>query len=201
MMNAKDYSSFQTKSILIVRYISEYCVFEKTILERFQHEIVKLDRGYKNKLYFYYGIYVGHNVVFDFEKNKVSLSEINSYNDEEMFKSLNLNKIIKFERKESLIKAFVFNIDSVIRKTTCFPFYDCCIKLISMRNKLAHEVDSISFKNGDIIELLPYEYLNSYDYEYVREYDFEDADEISVALLSNIIYMRMIIDKIKETEV
>lgn len=197
-MNAKDYHLFQIKSILIVRYISEYCFFEKIVLEIFRKEIVKLDHRYKNKLYFYYGIYVSHNVSFDFEKNKVLLAEENSYNDEELFKSLNLNKIIKFERNESLIKTFVFNIDSVIRKTTCFTFYDCCKKLIDMRNKLAHEVDSISFKDKDIIELLPYSYLNDYDYEYVRGLDFKDADEISFALFSNIVYMRMIIKKLQE---
>jgi hypothetical protein len=174
---------------------------EKLILVKFREEILKLDNKYKNKLYFYYGIYVGHNVTFDFEKNCVSLSDVVKYNEDELFKSLNLNKIIKFERKESLIDAFKFNVDSVIRTSICFPFYDCCLKLISMRNKLAHEAESLSFKDNDIIENLSIEYLKKYEYPYIEGYSVEDADDIIVALLSNIVYMRKIIEKLQVIEV
>lgn len=197
-MSTKEQDIFQLKSILIVRYISEYCNLEKTILALFQQAISKIDHSLKNKLYFYYGVYVGHNVTYDFETNCVTLASVNKYNENEVFKSLNLNKIIKFERKESLINSFRFNIDSVIRKATSFPFFDCCLKLINMRNKLAHEVDNLSFQEKDIIEMLPIDYLRKYNYMYLERFDIDSADSNIVALLSNIVYMIAIKNKLEE---
>lgn len=195
-MNQKEHKRFQVKSILIVRYISEFCVFEKLIIEKFRQEILNVNHNRKNKLYFYYGVHVGHKVYYDFDRNRVSLSEENKYDENEMFKSLNLNKIIKFERKEKLIDSFNFTIDSLVRKVTTFDFYDCCLRIISMRNKLAHEVDSISFCDKDIIETLPDEYLKGYNYQFIEDYDIGDMDDDSKALLCNIIYIRKIINKL-----
>ena len=200
MMSIKERNINQIKSILIVRFISEYCILEKKVLKIFHDEILKVDHKYKNKLYFYYGIHVGHNVSFDFERNCVSFSNVNKYNVDEMFDSLNLNKVIKFERKEHLIKAFSFDIDSVSRKATCFPFSDCCIKLMNMRNKLAHEVDTLSFQEKDIIEILPSDYLIKYEYEYIEGIDFSNMDDNLIALLSNIVYLRLINDKLQSVE-
>lgn len=188
------------KSALIVRFISEYCKLEKIVLSIFQTEILKVDYKYRNKLYFYYGINVGHNVFFDFDKDCVSLGNTVSYNENEMFKTLNLNKIVKFERKESLIKVLNFNVDSVVRKSSCFPFYDCCIRLMNMRNKLAHEVDTLSFQERDIIEILSSEYLKKYNYDYLEGYEINYSDENTIALLSNIVYMRNIIEKLQKPD-
>lgn len=193
-MNSKEHIIFQVKAILIVRYISEYCELERLIRTRFQQEILNVDHKYKNKLYFYYGIHIGHDVTYDFEKNSVSLSTTHKFNEDEMFKSLNLNKILKFEKKEKLIKDFDIEVDSFIRKNSPFRLYDCCNKLMKMRNKLAHEVDSIQFDNNDIIEILSKDFLKEIDYKYIKGYNIEDMDENSIALLSNIIYMKKIIE-------
>lgn len=200
MMNNQERNIFQLKSTLIVHYISEYCQLEKLILGIFQKSILGVDHKYKNKLFFYYGIHVGHDVFFDFENDNVSLSNATRYNVDEMFKSLNLNKIIKFEKKESLITAFKFNINSVIRKSTCFPFCDSCLKLASMRNKLAHEVDHLTFQEKDIIEKLPLDYLKKFDDEYINfnEYEIEKADDGIIALLSNIVYIKKIMEQLQE---
>lgn len=189
-MESKEKIKFIVKSILIVRYISEYCKFEKKVLSIFREKIARIDHVYKNKLYFYYGIHVGHDVYYDFDKNCVSLSSNSEFNEQEMFKSLNLNKIIKFERREKVIKDLNFNVDSVVRRAVSFPFYDCCQKLISMRNVLAHETESIRFKDDkDIIENLSLDYLKRFDYEYVKDYDLEILDGECIALLSNIVYI------------
>lgn len=191
---------FQIKSILIVCYITEFSRFEKLVTHKFQQEIIKVDHQNKNILYFYYGLHIGHNVVFDFENNNVSLAQNSKFDQNEVFKSLNLNKIIKFEKNKKLISAFNIDIESLIRKTTYFTFYNCCEKLIKMRNKLAHEVDNISFKDSDIIELLPLEVLSSYEYDYTKNYDIKKIDSTLQALFSNIIYMRKIMKQLDKTE-
>jgi hypothetical protein len=198
MMSTKARNIFQTKSILMVRFISEFCSLEKMIINMFKQNILKVEHSLKNKLYFYYGVHVGHNVVYDFERNCVMLASKNRYDEEEMFGSLNLNKIIQFERRETLINSFKFNIDSEVRKTTSFPLFDCCLKLIKMRNKLAHEVDNLSFSEKEIIEILPIDYLRKYNYIYLEEFDMENADEDIIALLSNIVYMKIIMNKLNE---
>lgn len=191
---------FQIKSILIVCFIKEFTKLEKLVMRIFQQEIIKVDHQIKNALYFYYGLYIAHDIRYDFENNKVSLAHNSKYDENEVFKSLNMIKIIRFEKKKKLISAFNINIESFIRKTTSFTFYDCCEKLIKMRNILAHEVDNLSFKNSDIIELLPLEVLSNYEYDYTKNCDIKNIDSTLQALFSNIIYMRTIMEHLDKTE-
>lgn len=197
-MDTRSRLEFVIKSILITRYITEFSKLEKLILSIFKKDIVKVEHKYKNKLFFYYGVYAGNSVYYDFEANCISISGNIKYDSDEVFASLNLNKIINFERRESLIKSFNFNVDSVIRKTIGFTFNDCCKKLINMRNKVAHEMDTISFQESkDVIERLPLEFLKEYNYEYIEEYDISNMDDVSFALFSNIVYIREIINKLE----
>lgn len=191
-MNQKDRILLELRSILIVRFISEFCELEKLIISTFQEKISQLNNDIKNELYFYYGIYSSHNVYYDFEKKCVSINN-NRFNENELFKSLSLKRIINYEKRNHLIEAFNFELNSLIRKQTVFPFYDCCEKLINMRNKMAHELDSISFSEKEIIELLPDGYLTNYNYDYLASFTVSDMDADMKVIFSNIIYIRTII--------
>ena len=71
---------------------------------------------------------------------------------------------------------------------------------MNMRNKLAHEVDTLSFQERDIIEILSSEYLKKYNYDYLEGYEINYSDENAIALLSNIVYMRNIIEKLQNSD-
>lgn len=193
-MTDQEYSFFQLKSILIVRYVSCYAKLEKLILKTFQDDIISVDHQKKNKLYFYYGIHVG-NVYYNFANNRVCLvNENTTYDTNEMFKSLNLNKVVKFEKNEHLLDLFNIEITSILRPATSFPILDCCEKLISMRNKLAHETDQLQFKDTtDVIERLTSQYLKEYENEYTKQFELDKInDDLLIAILSNLIYIEKI---------
>ncbi len=189
-METKEKVNFQIKSILIVRYITEFAILEKKVLSVFRKEILSVEHAKKNKIFFYYGALLGHDISYDFDANKIALASNHGYDENDAFNSLNFNKIIKLDSREHLIKAFDFSIDSVIRESLTFPFHSCCQKLICMRNKLAHEMDKITFNDRDIIETLSMEYFLKNTYSYLEEYDISNMDDISTGILSNIVYIK-----------
>lgn len=196
-METKESLKNTIKSILIVRFISDYSEMENLIISKFQEEIKNASPEKKNKLFFYYGIAVGHSVYYDFDQNKVKLAESFGYNEDETFKSLNLNRIIKFDEKERLIDSFNFKIDSLIRKSMEFEFHTCCKQLMSMRNKLAHVMYKLSFNDKDIVENLSMDYILKQDFDYLQDFDIRNMEEDSVALLSNIVYTKEIMKHLK----
>lgn len=192
-MDSRAHIILQYKSVLIVQFISNYAKLEKLANEMFQSTVQKLDHRHKNKLYFMYGCTVGNEIYYDIEKECLSFVCTRKYNDRELFKSLKLNKIIKFDKKEHIISHFAINIESIQKKNLEFPFHDCVIKLISMRNKLAHELDKISFKDSDIIEKLSQENIEKHCLIWSKDWDFNLLDDDCISLYSNIIYMTHII--------
>lgn len=120
------------KSLLIVKYISLYAQFEIIIKYVFQKEIVGIDHKYKSKLYFLYGSTVGNDIYYNYDTEMLDFSAKRRYDDSELFKTLSINKIIRFDRKERIIKSFMVNIDSVQTIHQQYAFHDSCIKLINM---------------------------------------------------------------------
>ena len=114
----------------------------------------------------------------------------------ELFNNLNINKIIKFDRKEHLIENFGITIDSVQTKNLSYTLHDVVIKLIEMRNVLAHEVDNIIFKEKHIVDNLSIECIKKYPYEWLEGLDVTRIDNESLAIYSNLIYMELVIKKL-----
>lgn len=90
-------------------------------------------------------------------------------------------------------KAFCRKIDT---KTDDF---NVVLRLLNMRNKLAHEVSNLNFKDGDIIELLSPEQISQQSFELLRNYDLLKIDAMTQCIASNIIYIRKIISKLPNT--
>lgn len=196
MMDSRERLILQNKSFLIVQFISNFAKLEKKVKKLFGQEIINLDHSHRSKLYFMYGCTVGNEIYYDIDNECISLALKRKYNDTELFKSLNLNKIVKFNKKENIISQFNFTIDSVQKNNLAFPFHDSVIKLISMRNKLAHELDSISFREADIIEKLSLETLNKSHYSCLVEWNLEKFDDECLAIGSNIVYISIISSKL-----
>ncbi|MCM1504344.1 MAG: hypothetical protein NC127_04010 [Muribaculum sp.] len=188
-MDAKEHILLQFKSVLMVQFISNFAKLEKVIIQLFQDHIYKIEHRHKSKLYFMYGCTVGNEIFYDIERECLSLATVRKYDDNEMFKSLKLNKIIKFDKKEHVVDTFNSNIESVQKKNLVFPFHDCILKLISMRNKLAHELDKINYRESDIIETLSIETLKRFPFGWSDGWDFEIFDNDCILLYSNLIYL------------
>lgn len=193
--NVKDL--LQIKSLLIVKFISSYAKLEKLIKNIFQKEIVLVDHKFKSKLYFLYGSTVGNDIFYNHDTETLDLSCKRKYDDTELFKILTINKIIKFDRKEKIITPFKFTIASIQVAMQEYEFHDSCIKLINMRNKLAHEIDSIAFKDSDIIEVLSKQSMRNNPIDWVDDMDLDKIDDIASGIYSNIIYVYKIIEKLQ----
>ena len=139
------------------------------------------------------GCTVGNDIYYNYETESLELNRHRKYNDSEQFKTLNINKIIKFDRKEKIIEPFKFDITSIQTPMQQYTFHDSCLKLINMRNKLAHELDSIEFKSSnDIIETLSFSTIKHNKIDWLEDFDLSKMDDMAMGIYSNIIYMNII---------
>ena len=190
--------SVQIKSLMIYEFLNEYTRLEKMIHDVLAQNVSSLPAKILHQLYFYYGGRVGTRL--DYENEAVELRVI-KYKDNEQFKDLTINQIVKILQKNPCFAAFNFEIQSINRATTTFSFYDCVIRLIGMRNKLAHEMVNLNFKDQHLIELLSPEQLEAQKFQILQSFDIHKMDNMTQYIASNLVYMYKIIaklDSIKE---
>ena len=65
-----------------------------------------------------------------------------------------------------------------------------------MRNKLAHEVTDLNFKDRDLVELLSPEQISQEPFDLLQNYDLLKMDEMTQYVASNIIYIRKLISRL-----
>lgn len=186
--------SLQIRSLMVYDFLDEYNQLERTIRIVFEENIETLPSNTKQQLYFYYGGKIGTYI--EYESHGIKINELN-YSEEEMFKQLSINQIIKIFKNNRCLEVFNFSIESIQRPLTVFPFYDCTIRLLNMRNKLAHEVSNLNFRDGDIIELLSPEQISQQPFELLQNYDLQKMDEMTQCVASNIIYIRRILQQLR----
>ena len=181
------------RSIILYDFLSKYNSLENYIRKLFEGSIIDIDVNTKNYLYFYYGTKI--DIYMDFQNNKI-MSVPFEFNDNERFKKITFNQIIKIQKQRTIIEKLNCDIQSVQSKTY-YSICDVCIKLISMRNKLAHEICDCNFKNADIVEKLSDEnickYIEKYNYDFNVSQMSDDIKEI----FSNVVYIDAIIEKLQ----
>ena len=195
-MEQPELIKLQLKSLLIVHYISYFAKIENLVKQIFQKRIVEQDHKYKSKLYFMYGSVVGNDIYYDIDNECLALVGNRRYHDAELFKELSLNKIGKFDRNECIISEFRANIDSIQTKSLSFTFHDSVIKFINMRNKLAHELNDISFNDKDVVERLSSSYIKQDAFEWLEGLDVTMIDNETIAIYSNLIYINKIVEQL-----
>lgn len=124
--------------------------------------------------------------------------EIWKYDEKKIQKKLTINQIIKIDKRERVIPLFDFEISSKTKKQLKYLSHDCFVSLINMRNKLAHDILNINFKNADIIELLPDKILISNQEPWIQSMDVNHISDMGREILSNYIFMKEIIIHLKE---
>lgn len=189
--------SVQIKSLMIYEFLNEYNRLEQMIREIFETNISLLPTEIIQQLYFYNGGRIG--TFIDFEESALKLNIV-KYKDNDVFKELKINQIIKMFKKNPCLEAFNFEIQSIQRTTTAFSFYDCVIRLLNMRNILAHEMVNIQFKDRDLIELLSFDQLEEQDFAILQNYDVRKMDNMTQYIASNLVYMRRLISVLETSK-
>lgn len=184
-MNEAEKNFKLSKALVVFCYLEKFKILENNIRTLFENQLTYID---KNLLYFYYGSKI--DIYMDFDSYKITSFPM-QFNDNEMFKKITTNQIIKLNQKNHYIDKLDDTIQSIQIKTCCFNISDACLKLINMRNKLAHEINYCDFKNGDIIELLSDEFIQKYTDCYDLNISYMDND--TKMIFSNLIYMDLIL--------
>ncbi len=185
--------SLQLKSLVVFEFLKEYNELEQTIRKVFEKNLSTLPQKILQQLYFYYGGKIGTYI--EYEAHSVRLNSLD-FKEGELFKTLSINQIIKIFKESPYLEDFNFVVESVQRTTTVFPFYDCVIRLLNMRNKLAHEVVDLQFKDRDLIELLSHEQIAREPFDLLQNYDVRKMDDMTLYIASNIVYIRKLLSKL-----
>ena len=109
--------------------------------------------------------------------------------------------IIKVFKKDQCIKAFNFEIQSIQRSTTAYSFYDCAIRLLNMRNKMAHKMVDLQFQDMHLIELLTIDQLEDQNFKILQNFDIRKMDNTTQYIASNLVYMLKIISVLESLKV
>lgn len=181
------------KCIIIFEFLNLYNKFELTIRSVFENHIKNFDKTLIQKLYFYSGGHIGSYI--DYPSNTIKLNSL-EYKKDYTFKDLTINQIVKIIKQEEHCSLFKYEIQSLQTKQTVYSYLDCTIKLINMRNILSHELAELKFKDKDLIELLSIENLKKQEFPMLLNYDLEIMDDMTKYIASNIVYMRIMLEKI-----
>ena len=187
----------QIKSLIIFDFLDTFNYLEEIIRETFEKSLSNIPNELSNKLFFYYGGKIGTSI--DTTDNSIRLETI-KYKKDELFKKLTVNQIIKIYKTEPKVNVFDFNIDSIQKPKTQLRFSDCVLKLISMRNRLAHEMNDCNFIDKDIIEVITIDNLKTYSFDTLANFDISNMDNMTQCIASNIVYMRTMISSLNEKE-
>lgn len=191
MNNQSQIDIKKDKSYIIVEFISKFTNLENLIKRTFINSIPNLSNTTINKLYFIYGGKL--NSYYEYEGEELKLNTI-KFKEKESFNDISINQIIKIFSKNSEIPILNLEIESLEKKIISFKLSDCVMKLISMRNKLAHEMKNLKFyESKDLIELLSDKKINNTIDESFNLLSINYLDDMTKYILSNIIYMDIII--------
>lgn len=179
------------KALIVYNYLGDYNKFENLIKEEFVSKFELLTEEYKNRVYFYLGGVGSLNTYIDYDTYSL-VKETNKYNDRKLLSRLTMNQIIKLERREQGINKFNQNIMSIQWQRLEYTFCDCCIKLTSMRNRMAHEFFNLDIKEEkDTIEVLSNANIEKFKPKWLENFNNYDELDFNIkSILSNYIYMK-----------
>lgn len=177
------------EALIIYNYLREYIEFENIVKKEFISNFTALNEEYKNRVYFYLGGVGSMNTYIDYDTYSL-VKETNRYDNSKLLNRLTMNQIIKLERKEKAIESFNKSVKSIQRPMMEFSFYDCCIKLINTRNKMAHEFCNLDIKDKDSIEILSKAKIEQMKPEWLSDFEYNELENSMQAILSNYIYMK-----------
>ena len=185
-------------ALIMYKFLILYNRFENKIKEIYRMDWADLDEDVKRRVAYYVGSIKGINAYIEYDTYSTK-QDIYRYDEDSLISKMTINQIIRMERKEKNVSLFNFQIDSKLSKQLTFISYDCILKLINMRNKLAHDILNINFKSSDIIEVLPNNIFEKEKEVWISNLQLDKLSDFGRVILSNHFFMNEILDRF-ETE-
>lgn len=177
----------EIKSIAIVFFLQSFMTLEKNVKNFFLKEMQNISDSKKNILYFYYGGLVGTTI--EYEADTIKLKE-HTFKKDDTFSELTLNQILKIHKKHNILEHFPKELPSKKSDMINLDLTDSILKLVNMRNVLAHELENISFKEKrDVIEVLQ---ISQEDFPFLSGCETQSFENEIQFILSNCIYAKEI---------
>lgn len=184
----------QLKALAIYDFLKMYYKLEDKIKGCFKDTLNDLPKSIKNKLYFYYGGRIGSFI--SYETEELQLNKL-KFNENEQFGAFSVNQILKINKENCFVAKFSTTINSIQRKMVNYNSIDCMIKVLDMRNVLAHKIEDINFTDKHIIETLTIESIKS-NIDIKTDLDLQYLDNTSLQIYSNIVYMKILLSKLDD---
>lgn len=199
MINNSLEAQEKVDALIIYKYLVLYNDFENTIRNIFASKWNGMDDVIKNRIAYYVGWLGSETKYIEYDTYSIH-QESNKYDEKKLITKLTITQLIRIDRKEKVVKEFSFEISSRIKKQLSFLSHESFLCLINMRNKLAHNILGLSFKNADIIELLPDSIIEDSDETWIKNIDLTKISDPGRAILSNYVFMVEILRKLRKGE-
>lgn len=180
---------FQIEALAIRHFSLLFCNLEKDLKTIFGNNTALLSKEMYTLLYFAFAGIQSNCVKFDIDNAQISVPNVKYKTDVKFANAFTAVQIIKLQRKYNIIQDLNFEIPSLNNKTIVYTFTDCFIKLINMRNKLAHESSDLNFKDSDIIEVVSDDYIKENCSKWFDTIDVSLMTDKSKSIFSNILIM------------
>ena len=194
-MNNQREIAEQMDALSIYHYLLRYSDLENEIKQLFIETWPSFNEELKQRIMFYQGGLNLENGYIEYDTYSV-ITQHHKFDVMAMLNKLTLNQIIKLERKENQLKDLQYEIKSLQNKTIVYPCRDCILKLLNMRNILAHKLSCLNFKNKDYIDVLSNEIIRNSNLKWLYDFDLDLLSESARCIVSNYIYMEMIYQRL-----
>jgi predicted small secreted protein len=182
-------------ALSIYYYLRRYSDLENEIKGLFIKTWPEFNEEFKQRIMFYQGGLGLKNGYIEYDTYS-TVTQHQKFDVMAMLNKLTLNQIIKLERKENQIRDLQFEVPSLQNKKIVYPCLDCILKLLNMRNILAHKLSDLNFKNKDYIDVLNNGIIRESNLEWLNDFDLNLLSESARCIISNYIYMDIIYQKL-----
>lgn len=148
----------QLDALSIYHFLLNYTTLEEMIKSLYVEKWPDFNNEVQQRLMFYQGGLNMQKSFIEYDTYSV-VTQHHKFDVEAMLNNLTLNQMIKVERKENQISELKFDIQSLQNRTIVYPCIDCILKLLNMRNILAHKMNDLNFKNKEYIDVLKNEII------------------------------------------
>lgn len=196
-VDKRKFVQIQIEALSIHYYTTLYNQLEAELKAYFVENISLITPEKRELLYFALAGIKSNQISFEVDNATITLSKV-KYISDENFSAFTVNQIIKFQKKYDLISGLNFNVQSFNSKSMVYPFADCFLKLINMRNKLAHEMSHLSFTDSDIIEILSNDCIREKGTAWFDTLDTTLMSDESKSIFSNMLIMDNMLSELRK---
>lgn len=189
---------WQMEASLMRLFLEKFATFEKCLNDCFSKNVELLDQEKLAELFFY-AAHLMEVKNIDFSKQHVE-RQIIKFSSARDFSCFSTSRILKLQKHQKILNFLDKKIQSINNSMIVYELVDCCLKLLLMRNKLAHERCQLELKQDDAIELLSDNEISKYENPFVPDVNIEELNYSSRILFSNIMYIDKLIACLKEDE-